>query len=95
MYMDKRRGPKPWLSQRQMDEIFFLSSTGCPCCGDPLKNATLGLAYGCSRSTISRIRNSTYRVNTMKLDLREHVKLVKEVRVLAEQARAAGANFGS
>jgi hypothetical protein len=94
MYMIKRtRGPS--ISQKHIDEIYFLTSEGCPCCGEALGGPTLAYAYKTSRSTVSRIRNGTYRTYPLNLDLRGQVRLVKEVKERAKAAREQGVMIGS
>jgi hypothetical protein len=93
MYM-KRPGRKPHLPQHQMDEVYFLVTEGCPCCGQPMKSEELGLAYGISRSTISRIKNHYYKTNILNLDVREKVELFKKTNARIEEAKRRGAKVG-
>lgn len=67
------------LPQAQINEIYFLSTQGCPCCHQPLRAELLAKAYNVSRSQISRIKNHSYKNEPLFLTIKEQVALVKRV----------------
>lgn len=43
------------LTEKQVAEIYYLGTEGCPCCKVPLPNHLLAKKYGVSNSSVSRI----------------------------------------
>lgn len=67
------------LTEKEVAEIYYLGTEGCPCCKQPLPSNLLARRYRCSTSTVSRILHGHTPSQNLEGTRKEKVELNRRV----------------